>query len=157
MQKRYFEKFFWVITVIAAVVAVGCATGSTIVTGTVRPAIDPAEVRIYFEPPSQYETIGIVEASSDVEFSTQAAQDRVIEELKKQAAKIGANGVILMETGNRSNGSNGGISVGGGGSARRGGFSVGVGGVSTSSETKTARGQAIYVSDTAVPNTGNAN
>lgn len=77
----------------------GCATGSAIVTGKARPAIAPTEVKIYLDPPSQYETIGIVEASSDVEFSTQAAQDRAINELKSQAAKIGANGVLLMDTG----------------------------------------------------------
>ena len=80
----------------------GCATGSSIVTGKVRPAISPSAVKIYLDPPSQYETIGIVEASSDVEFSTQAAQDRVINELKSQAAKIGANGVLLMNTGDKS-------------------------------------------------------
>ncbi len=77
----------------------GCATGSSIVTGKVRPAISPSEVKIYLDPPSQYETIGLVEASSDVEFSTQAAQDRAINELKAQAAKIGANGVLLLNTG----------------------------------------------------------
>jgi len=77
----------------------GCAAGSSIITGTVRSAISQDEVKIYIEPPSQYETIGIVEAASDVEFSRQAAQDRVIHELKAQAAKIGANGIILVNTG----------------------------------------------------------
>ncbi|RDD31268.1 hypothetical protein CR161_11485 [Prosthecochloris sp. ZM] len=97
----------------------GCATGSAIVTGKARPAIAPTEVKIYLDPPSQYETIGIVEASSDVEFSTQAAQDRVIKELQSQAAKIGANGVVLMDTGK--------IYYSGG------------------SETKTAKGKAIVL------------
>jgi hypothetical protein len=113
------------------VVLAGCATGSVIITGNKRPAIDPTEVKIYLEPPSQYETIGIVESSSDVEFSSQAAQDRVITELKKQAAKIGANGVLLINVGNQSGGTTG-------------FYSGGVFYVS-SSETKTARGQAIYV------------
>jgi uncharacterized protein YbjQ (UPF0145 family) len=112
-------------------VLLSCATGSAIITGNVRPAADPAEVKIYLEPPSQYETIGIVEASSDVEFSLQAAQDRVISELKNQAAKIGANGVLLINVGNQSGGTVGFYS----------------GGVfyASSSETKTAHGQAIYV------------
>ena len=109
------------------IVLLGCSTGSAIITGNVRPAIDPNEVKIFLEPPSQYETIGIVEASSDVEFSSQKAQDRVINELKKQAAKIGANGIILLNTGNTSSG---------------GAF---VGYVYIASDTKTARGQAIYV------------
>ena len=72
-----------------------CADSSSIITGTVRSAISPNEVKIYLNPPSQYETIGIIESVSEVVFSRQAAQDRVIDELKSQAAKIGANGIIL--------------------------------------------------------------
>lgn len=125
-------RFFRIVTIILCLaVLVGCATGSVIITGNVRSAIDPVEVKIYLELPSQYEIIGIVEASSDVEFSSQAAQDRVITELKNQAAKIGANGVILINVGNQTGGTTGFYS----------------GGVfyASSSETKTAHGQAIYV------------
>ena len=75
-------------------------TGSSIVTGKARSAISPTDVRIYLDPPSQYETIGLVEASGDIESSRQVAQDKVIDELKLQAAKIGANGVLLIGTGN---------------------------------------------------------
>lgn len=60
----------------------GCATGSEFITGTVRPAISVGMVKIYLDLLALYETIGIAEASSDVEFSTQAAQDRAIIELK---------------------------------------------------------------------------
>jgi hypothetical protein len=80
----------------------GCATGTSIVTGKVRPAINPSEVKLYLEPPTRYETIGIVEALSDVEFSSQAALDRAIQKLKAQAAKIGANGVLVSNTGDKS-------------------------------------------------------
>jgi len=109
----------------------GCATGSSIVTGKARPAISPSEVKIYLDPPSQYETIGIVEASSDVEFSTQAAQDRVINELKSQASKIGANGVLLMNIGDKS--------------GEMVGFYSGGIFYADASETKTAKGKAIFV------------
>ncbi len=77
------------------------------ITGTKRPAINPSEVKIYIDPPTQYEIIGIVEASSDVEFSRQSAQDRVMNELKSRAAKVGANGVLLTNTGNQSSGMTG--------------------------------------------------
>jgi hypothetical protein len=83
----------------------GCATGSAVVTGEARTPIDPSQVKIYLDPPSEYETIGLVEASSDVEFSSQAAQDRAIDELRKQAAKIGANGVLLLSASTASSGS----------------------------------------------------
>ncbi len=81
---------------------IGCTTSSSIVTGTIRPAISPDEVSLYLEPPSEYETIGIVEASSDVGFSSQAAVDRAINRLKSRAARIGANGVLLMGIEDRS-------------------------------------------------------
>ena len=109
----------------------GCASGSAIVTGTTRSAISPSEVKIYIDPPEQYETMGIVEASSDVEFSAQAAQDRTINELKAQAAKLGANGVILQHSGDKSGDMVGFYS--------EGVFYAGTG------ETKVARGKAIYV------------
>lgn len=104
-----------------------CATGSVIITGTVRPAIDSSEVRILLNPPLRYETIGIVEASSAIEFSRQAAQDRVMDELRRQAARIGANGVLLISTGENVSG---------------GAF---VGGVFVTSQTLTGRGEAIFI------------
>jgi len=112
-------------------VLVGCATGSSIVTGVKRPALDSSLVKIYLEPPANYEVIGIVEASSEVEISNQAAQNRTINELKKQAAKIGANGVILENTEEKS----GNIY----GSTSRGSFWA------TASRVKAAKGKAIYI------------
>lgn len=42
----------------------GCATGSTVITGTKRSEISPNEVKIYLDPPPKYESIGIIEVSS---------------------------------------------------------------------------------------------
>ncbi len=111
----------------------GCVTGSAIVTGKARPAIKASFVKIYIDPPHKYETLGIVEASSDIELSSQAAQDRVIVELKRQAARIGANGIILLSTGEK-----------------RGdmvGFYSGNLFIAGTEETKTAKGKAIYVEE----------
>jgi hypothetical protein len=125
---KHCKEFIWIVSALALV---SCASGSAIVTGDIRPAINSSEVRLYLDPPAEYETIGIVEAASDVEFSSQAAQDRAIEELKEQAARIGANGVLITNTANES-----GDVVGS--------FVDGVfyGGAS---ETRTARGRAIFV------------
>ncbi len=110
----------------------GCATGSTIITGTKRSAISPNEVKIYLDPPAEYESIGIIEVSSDVIFSRQTAQDKAMEALKSRAAKVGANGVLLTNTGSQSVGTAGyysnGIFYGGG-----------------SSDKILAQGRAIYV------------
>lgn len=80
----------------------GCATGSIIMTGQKRPATNPAEVQVYLDPPAKYETIGIVEASGEVGFSRQSAQDRIINKLKTLAAKSGANAILLVSSGSQS-------------------------------------------------------
>ena len=88
-------------------IIISCATSSIIMTGKARPAINPSVVTLYLDPPQKFETIAIIEASSDIEFSRQTAQDRVMNELKSRAAKIGANGVLLTTTGSQNSGSTG--------------------------------------------------
>ena len=118
-----------IIIVLSVFVLLSCSTakGTVIVTGQTRPAITPTEVKLYLDPPTQYETIGLIEASCDVDTTAQKAQDMVIDELKKQAAKVGANGVLLTNVGNSSN---------------SGVFSYGV---YIAIETRTAKGEAIFV------------
>ena len=76
-----------------------CASGSYIVIGEVREPTDMELVKLYVEPPDEYEIIGIVKASSDAGWTEQGSQDYAVKELKKQAAKLGANGIILTTTG----------------------------------------------------------
>jgi len=112
-------------------IMISCVSSSIIMTGKTRPAITPSEVTLYIDPPQKYETIAIIEASSDIEFSRQAAQDRVLNELKSRAAKIGANGVLLTTTGSQNSGS-------------IGFYSNGIY-FSSSSEKITGQGKAIFV------------
>jgi hypothetical protein len=78
---------------------------STIITGTIRPAINPSEVRIFADPPAEFETIAVIDATRNIEFSNrQRTQDRVIKELKYQASRIGANGIVLMGAGSQTSG-----------------------------------------------------
>ena len=83
----------------AAILLAGCATGSAIVVGETREPINRDQVKLYLEAPGSYETIGIVKASSDAGWTEQESIDYAIEELKNQAAKIGANGVLIEATG----------------------------------------------------------
>jgi len=90
------------VTLLAFACIGGCTTGSAVATGQERSPIDPATVTLYDEPPTDYEVIGIVEAASDVLFFIffdKSAIERAFAELKEQAAKIGANGVIDWEIG----------------------------------------------------------
>ena len=109
----------------------GCATGSSIITGNTRPAVLPTEVRLFLSPPAQFEVIGLVEARSEVGFSRQNAQDRTIENLKRRAGRMGANGILLTHSGDQQSGSVGTVSSG-------------IFFTSTTSHI-TARGQAIFV------------
>lgn len=75
-----------------------CASGTYLVTGTQRDAISADEVQIYVEEPDNYEVIGVVNASSDAGWTEQGSLNYAVSELKKQAAKIGANGILIDRT-----------------------------------------------------------
>lgn len=92
------KKIFYLIVFTLIIVAnsCSCAVGTALVTGIQRPANDPKSVVLYTEIPNcEYEVIGIVNASSDACCSDQDRLNYAVEELKCQAAKIGANGIIL--------------------------------------------------------------
>jgi len=122
----------------------GCATTSHVITGKPRTPIDPSQVTLYSVAPPQYEEIAVIEASSRSSFSfgDQKKMDAVIERLKKEAASLGANGVLLQRTG--SDGGGGGVGAGIGTGIGGGGVSIGTS-IFTSSANKTGRGLAIYV------------
>jgi ABC-type enterochelin transport system substrate-binding protein len=65
-------------------------------------------VKIYLDPPAEYETIGLVRASSSSGFTQQGDLDYAVKELKRRAAKMGANGVLLSSTGSKISGIAGG-------------------------------------------------
>ncbi len=108
-----------------------CASGSHILTGQKRPPLEPSTVKLYVEPPEQYEVIGIVHASSDSGWTQQGDMDYAVSELKNQAAKLGANGIILSGRGETSS-----TSVG----AYNSGMVYAV-----SSTAQTVSGKAVYV------------
>jgi len=114
----------------------GCATGSTLVTGVKRDAINFEQVRIYHSEPSNYDVIGIVKSSSAMGFGEQHNVDLALEEIKKQAATVGANGIILQSTQE--------VSTGGGGTFISNGYGGGFF-VSNRSVKQTISGTAIYV------------
>ena len=86
---------------IAMLFLAGCASGSSIVVGETKEAIDPSLVKLYLETPDIYEVIGIVTASSDAGWTEQDSVDYAVEELKNQAANLGANGVLIESTGSQ--------------------------------------------------------
>ena len=120
-----------IIMLLLAISLTACASGSSIVTGTKRTPLTPDQVKLYTEPPANYEVIAIVNASSDAGWTEQGSVDYAVEELKNQAAKLGANGVLLGATGETTT-----TVVGGYGSGYI--YSIPV-------TAKTVSGKAIYV------------
>lgn len=89
-----------------------CVSTRAVLVGEVRPAIPWDQVQIYLQPPdSRYQEIANLTASSRGSFALTAGgkADKVIERLKRQAASLGANGILLHGVGDQ-----GGESIGAG-------------------------------------------
>lgn len=136
-----------VIALALSLLAAGCASTSKVMLGQARAPVDPATVRIYSTPPAGSVEIAQLESSSAVGFGTQGQTDAAIARLKREAAALGANGVILMGVG--AGGSPVGMSVGAGSFGRHsaGGLSMGI-----PTQQKRAAGVAIWVPPAATGN-----
>ena len=132
---------------LAATAAVtACAPSSHVLVGKARPPISPEQVKIYTHvPDTSFEEIAVLDASSKSAFGTggQKTVDKVIERLKVEAAKLGANGVILEGFSDSETGSIG-TGVGSDSYGNHSAVGVGVGG-SLGIYKKTGHGDAIYV------------
>ena len=123
-----------------ALLSAGCASTSKVMLGQARAPVDPATVQIYSTPPAGSQEIAQLESASAVGFGTQGQTDAAVMRLKREAAALGANGVILMGVG--SSGSPVGMSVGAGSYGSHVGGGVGIGIPTTQ---KRAAGVAIWV------------
>ena len=124
--------------VFAVALTAGCAGSSKVMLGQARAPIDPAQVQVYRTPPAGSQEIAQLESKSAVGFGTQGQTDAAVARLKREAAALGANGVVLLGVG--SSGSPVGMSVGAGSYGRHTGLSMGI-----PTTQKQAAGIAIYV------------
>lgn len=104
----------WRTGAIAVALVVGCAAGctltrgSSVLVGTRRPAIDPAAVKLYVQAPAKFEQVAIISSDARNDFASQQnLTDNAIERLKREAASVGANGVLLEGVENVQVGSSG--------------------------------------------------
>jgi hypothetical protein len=138
------------LTLVAAAAALlaACTSSSHVLVGNARAPISPDQVKIYFEPPPKYEQIATLDASSGSMFgSDQSKTDEAIAKLKAEAAKVGANGILLQGVEKHQSGS---IGLGVGGSSYGGNSATGAGvGGSGGLYNKNAKGLAIFVPDAA--------
>ena len=84
---------------------VGCVPVSHIIVGDTREPIDPSNVEIYLDYPEQYEKIALIDAGSNfafkdpvILFDWQRKMDKAMERLKIEAAQLGANGILIVNT-----------------------------------------------------------
>lgn len=93
-------QFLSLATILAAL---GCASSSHILTGNARPPISAAEVRIFTTLPKKCQEIAILTVES-AGWTSQGETDGAVARLKKEAASLGANGVLLINRGTGSSG-----------------------------------------------------
>ena len=80
-----------------------CYPVSHIIVGETHVPIDYKDVKVYIDYPNNYVKIAIIEASSDLAFKDisidithQQKTNKALERLKKEAALLGANGIVIQ-------------------------------------------------------------
>ena len=86
----------------------GCIPVSHIIVGETREPVDPSSVELYLDYPQEYEKIALIDAGSNFAFKDpaflfdwQSKMDKATERLKIEAAKLGANGILIINTDNK--------------------------------------------------------
>jgi hypothetical protein len=151
MLKPEFLKVSAIAAALAFAALSGCAT-SHVMVGQARPPILPDQVQIYLHPPAnKYVEIALLDTSSRGAFAitAQGKTNVVIDRLKAEAAKLGANGILLEGVGDQAGGS---VGTGFGSATATGHSAFGVGfGSSSTVYHKKGDGLAIYVEPDQVP------
>lgn len=124
---------------------------SYVLIGHAHAPISPDQVQLYLHaPPGKYEEIAILDTSSrhSFSFTAQGKTDAVVRRLKAQAAKLGANGILLQGVSEQPVGSVG-AGVGTAVSSGHASFGVGLSTSGTKFE-KDGSGLAIYLPPDAI-------
>ena len=73
-----------------------------------REPTSPTDVKVYLEYPESYEKIALVDAGSNfsfkdpvILFAWQSKMNKALERLKVEAASLGANGILIVNTDNK--------------------------------------------------------
>ena len=87
---------------------INCHPVSHIVFGKKREATNPTDVKVYLDYPESYEKIALVDAGSNfsfkdpvILFAWQSKMNKALERLKIEAASLGANGILIVNTDNK--------------------------------------------------------
>ena len=82
-----------------------CMPVSHVIVGEAKSPINPSNVKIYLDYPEEYEKIALIDAGSNfafkdpvILFDWQRKMDKAMERLKIEAAQLGANGILIVNT-----------------------------------------------------------
>src|SRR6185312_8490769 len=92
---------------ISSLLLSACAT-SYVLVGAQHAPTSPDQVRVLLQPPPHYETIAILQTSDMAGkpcFTAQCKTNKVMDRLKDEAAKLGANAILLQGLGSQYAGS----------------------------------------------------
>ena len=97
------NKLILLVFSISLFVITACYPVSHIIVGDTKTPINYFDVKVYTDYPDNYEKIAIIESSSDlafkdlsIEFTDQQKTNKALERLKKEAASLGANGLVIQ-------------------------------------------------------------
>lgn len=82
-------------------------TSSSVVVGQTRTPVSQNEVKLYIVPPKKFDQIALVNSDDFgvFSFTGQGHMNAAISRAKREAAKLGANGLLLREVNSTSGGS----------------------------------------------------
>ncbi|MFA5170717.1 MAG: hypothetical protein WC426_04045 [Sulfuriferula sp.] len=105
---KKFRVLFPLLVVIFAISGCAVTNETSLVVGKTRTPTTTDQIKLYTKPPAKYEEIAIVSADAVHAFmSKQDLMNTSIANLKKEAAKVGANGILLDRIGDFYAGSSG--------------------------------------------------
>ena len=126
----------------------GCASpSSAVVVGKVRSPISPDQVKLYLRAPKKFEEIAVIESTSMYSWAVteQGKMDSVLATMKAEAARLGANGILIQSTGTQQAGS---VATGSGTATRVGNTIFGSGlSMAVPVMFKAGSGLAIFVTE----------
>lgn len=151
LPKLSLTHVFRTLSLIAAtsmmIISAACApTQLQVLTGTARPPIPASDVVVYSAPPAHFQQIALLTATRRTVFHIGGAKtiDELTEQLAAQAARLGANGIIVDELFDEQSMSLG-TGVGSETYTHNADISLGIGGLFGVYK-KTGNARAIYVS-----------
>ena len=83
------------VLIVMATVLFGCTSTGSVITGKTRPPIAAEDVKLFLRPPLKFESVALINATVRSSPFRETNREKAVEELKKIAASMGANGVLL--------------------------------------------------------------